>query len=342
MRELVRALAPLDDRPELALVEIGGGARPIGEPHLGLEGAQRIARLRAGLPRRSLALGARLGLTADRWAKADLFQRALPGTPPVGRAKVVRGVAELPAPGSPGEHALRAELAREDGWLTFSTAGTEALVERFGCDPARVFQTTVGAEHWARTLDAPGPAEGPPRIVVLGAVRRDRHPDLIVDAFDALSKSIGEARLVFCGRPGDAAEHLGRRLAFSSSRAGIEWIDEPVEADLPALVGGAACLVHLAEEELTPVTPLEALALGVPVVVSDLPAFREALGEEAWYVTTPPSRRHRLALPDQLAEAVASAGDPAARARRRALAGAFTWNRCALQTVQAWTALVDG
>ena len=342
MRELVRALVQLDDRPDLTLVELGGEVRSIGEPHLGLGGVDRVRRIDWRVPRRITALVGRMGLTADRLCgPCDLFQRALPGVPAVGRTPIVRGVAELPAVGSPGEAAFRSELEAERAWLTFSTAATEALVERFGRSSDSVFQVTVGAEHWARQLPEPPSRDDPPMLLVLGAVRADRFPDLIVDAFDSLRQELGEARLVFCGRPGDAAQHLGRRLAFSAGRSSIEWIDQPVEADLPGLVARASAMVHLATNELTPVTPLEALALGTPVVVSDLPALREALGDEAWYVTTPPSLRHRKALPDQLAAAIASAGDEAACGRRRALAAGFTWNRCALATVEAWRAVAD-
>ncbi|QDU69424.1 glycosyltransferase [Engelhardtia mirabilis] len=340
LRELVRAVAQLDERPNLTLFEVGGEARTIGEPHLGLAGIERIRRIDRRLPRRLVGLAGRVGLGADRICGApDLFQRALPGTPPVSRSPVVRGVAEMPLPGSPDEAAFRATLDAERAWLTFSTAATEALVERFDRRAESVFQVTVGAEHWARALPEPPPRDDPPTLVVLGAVRTDRFPDLVVDAFDRLCEELGHARLVFCGRFGDAAQHLGRRLAFSSGRSRIRWIDQPVEADLPGLVARASALVHLATNELTPVTPLEALAVGTPVVVSDLPALREALGEEAWYVPTPPSLRHRKALPGQLAEAVASASDPAACERRRALAGRFTWNRCARSTVQAWRAI---
>ena len=51
---------------------------------------------------------------------------------------------------------------------------------------------------------------------------------------------------------------------------------------------GAAVLVHLAREEGSPVTPLEAFAAGVPVVASRLPAFVEALDAEGRFVGLEP------------------------------------------------------
>jgi glycosyltransferase involved in cell wall biosynthesis len=340
-RELVRALVALADGPELTLFEVGPGARRIGEPHLGLAGAANSPRRRnLRVPRRLLSAAGRFGSSVDRLCGApDLFQRCHPGWPPLRRTPVVRAVAELPPPGSPAEQRWRESAAQECAWITFSAAGTAALVERMGCAAEQVFETPVGCDHWARQLSAPVPLADPPQVLVLGALRRERLPELVLDTCDELRRRGQIVQLLFCGGRGDAAALLERRVSFSAGRSLVRWI-EPVEADLPRLVAESAVLVHLSSAELTAVTPLEALAVGTPVVVSDLPAFRQALGAQAWYVTTPPSLRHRKQLPEQLAEALASAHDPLARERRRAQARAFPWAECARITAAAWRSIL--
>jgi glycosyltransferase involved in cell wall biosynthesis len=339
-RELVRALASLEGRPELWLAELGGARATIGEPALGLEGRWGVHRRRVPLPRRLLTALEPLGLGPGRLVgPVDLFQRTRPAWPRRLSMPAVRAIAELPTPGAPEEDRVRAELGLDDAWIVFSEQGRLELVERFGLPADRVYRTPVGADHWVRELE-PGALDaptntGPQRLVVLGALSRSRHPERILDAFDALRSMRADVELVFVGGPGDAAEALTRRLSFASSRSAVRWIP-PVESELPRLVAGASALVHRSEGELTPVTPLEAFAAGVPAVVSDSPVFREALGDEATYVPTPLSRRHRLEFPDQLAAALDSALDPGARARRRRLAAPFTWTACARVTIGRW------
>ncbi|GAA3118529.1 glycosyltransferase-like protein [Kribbella aluminosa] len=59
------------------------------------------------------------------------------------------------------------------------------------------------------------------------------------------------------------------------------------DAELPALVAGAEAFAFPSVAEGFGLAPLEALAAGVPLVVSDLPVFREILGDAATYATGP-------------------------------------------------------
>jgi glycosyltransferase involved in cell wall biosynthesis len=57
--------------------------------------------------------------------------------------------------------------------------------------------------------------------------------------------------------------------------------------DLPQLYADASAFVFLSEYEGFGLTPLEALASGVPVVLLDTPVAREICGDAAVYVTRP-------------------------------------------------------
>ena len=78
---------------------------------------------------------------------------------------------------------------------------------------------------------------------------------------------------------------------------------------------------------------VEALAAGAPLVLSDLPVFREVAGDAALYA---PAHRPDL-WRDRLRQVLADdtlRRDLAQRARRRA--AHFDWHRAAAATADAW------
>ena len=86
--------------------------------------------------------------------------------------------------------------------------------------------------------------------------------------------------------------HLNRRLVFvgvSKKRRsywesqyprldGI-WLDQIHDRDLPAILRNAFCLAQPSTSEGYGYPPLEAMACGVPAVVSDIPVLRETTGD---------------------------------------------------------------
>jgi hypothetical protein len=300
----VRALVRLPEAPELGLYEVGSAARVLAEEALGLEGA-RVRRLSSRLPRRlrerlpfpgcgpaDLALGG-----------VELFHRILPGTPRLARARSSIAVAELPPPGSAAEAAWSAELRSAAAVFVFCEDYRTRVAARFGIAAERIHAVPVGCEHWLRQLGTAPPRADPPRVLVLGSAAHDELRGVL-------------ARLSTRTRPIELCLARERGLR---------------EAELPALVASASALVHLVPEAGTAVTPLEALALGTPVVVPRLPAFVEALGEQAFWAEP---------LEAALEQALASALDPAAARARAGHARAFSWERSARAHLAVWQALL--
>ncbi|GAB2598596.1 MSMEG_0565 family glycosyltransferase [Kribbella endophytica] len=94
----------------------------------------------------------------------------------------------------------------------------------------------------------------------------------------------------------------------------------PVDDDrLPTLVAGAEAFAFPSVKEGFGLAPMEALAAGVPLVVSDLPVFHEIFGSAATYA----------ASAAELAAALTTPTDPERRAAGQALARSYTWQAAA-------------
>lgn len=338
-RELVRALARRADAPALRLLEVGRAPHVLPVTALGLDAAGSngvdVRVTRVPLPRRMVGALGRIGWTTERWVGgADVVHQVLPYEPlPTRTALNTLTLAELPDPHSESANALRATLARTERVLVFSTSARDELARRFDVDASWIDVVPVGADHWARETPSTSQRRSPPEVLVLGQATPRRRPDAIVAACERVVAGGLELRLRFVGPKGELGDALRARLERSplADRATIE---PGVEAEMPGLVAGAGVLVHLNDVEWTAVTPLEAFAVGVPVVVSRVPAFVEAIGDEAHYVDDD------AALADAIAAAIT--GDTAARrARRRELARAFTWDRNAAATIDVWAKLVS-
>jgi len=341
-RELVRALAQLEARPEIVRCEFGRGRRVYAEHELQAGATQLVRR---AWPRSAFELLGALGWGADRLAGGvDLVHQVRAPLWPVSRAKTVLAVSEFFAPDDPRERAWRAACARADALLVFSSWAREELARR-GLEPAGgIHVVPVGAEHWKRDLMArPAGAGATARVLVLGRAAAAAMVGRLPEACVRLSNQglAVELMLVWSGASAPALMRLGGDQNVSRLPAPHTRGSGPksLEDQLPALVAGSSVLVHLAESPATPVTPLEALALGVPVIVAPHPTNQEALGGEA---RSCPPEADVAALADLIAAAVASRWDPAAIERRQALAGRFTWEANARATIGVWERVLAG
>ena len=101
------------------------------------------------------------------------------------------------------------------------------------------------------------------------------------------------------------------------------------DARLRSVVAGASALVLPSLDEGFGLPVLEALAAGVPVVASDLPVLREVGGTVTAYADAGGPASFAAVLEAVLA-------DPGDAALRRTHASAFTWERCAALTREAY------
>lgn len=120
-------------------------------------------------------------------------------------------------------------------------------------------------------------------IVYVGNVKRHKNLLGLLQAFERIKDSFA-VDLVLAGGAANVrnqdsevyeyVERLGRRVHVTGNL--------PFEA-LRATVAGARCLVMPSHYEGVGLPPLEAMAVGTPVLASDIPSLRETCGDAASY-----------------------------------------------------------
>ncbi len=115
------------------------------------------------------------------------------------------------------------------------------------------------------------------------------------------------------GRIGWAADEVAQRLGTASREGRVILLEYLDERDLPGLYAGARLVVSPSWYEGFGLPVLEALAAGVPVVASDVPAHREVGGDRVNYA--PPASASGFA--EVIAAALEQGDDPGSRRLRQ-------------------------
>ncbi|MCC7416912.1 MAG: glycosyltransferase family 4 protein [Acidobacteria bacterium] len=221
----------------------------------------------------------------------------------------------------------RKAAARAAAIITDSAFSRGEVLERLGVPSDRVVVVRPG-------IDAPrarADGRGGPRLLYAGSIFNRRHLPELLRALARLARTRPEVSLDIVGAN---RTHPHEPIAAMIAQGGLEgrvrlW-EYAHDAHLHELYGRARAFVFLSEYEGFGMTPLEALAAGVPPVVGDTPVARETCGEAALFVRWDDARGVAAALETALY-------DEAARARLLAAAPAalrqFDWRRAARETL---------
>jgi glycosyltransferase involved in cell wall biosynthesis len=217
-----------------------------------------------------------------------------------------------------------AAIARADGIVCVSQATRDALVERFPEAAEKSAVALLGLPSYAVAEDppvAPPPATSRPYVVYVGKRGSYKNFDVIVRALPLTDPDL---RVVAVGG-GPLSERLLAELADLGVSGRLEHVADVTDDELRALLQGASALVSPSLEEGFGLPPLEALANGCPVVLADIPVYREVYGP--WATFFEPTD------PEALAAALdAVARGEGARPDRATLLEHFDWDRTAAAT----------
>ncbi len=178
------------------------------------------------------------------------------------------------------------EIALADQVLTVSGLARDTYLEA-GVPAAKVHALMLGADLDLFTPGAfpPGGARGDGAFVFLfcGATIRRKGFDLLLEAFARIAGELPTARLRVVGPRGDAAADL--RQGAGGGR-GVEVSGPVSQPELADELRAADCLVLPSRNDSFGMVVPEALACGLPVLVSDMVGAKELVdpGRNGWIV----------------------------------------------------------
>jgi glycosyltransferase involved in cell wall biosynthesis len=219
--------------------------------------------------------------------------------------------------------------------LTVSDFSKREIVRCFGTDPSKIHVVYSGATpQIAAASEAPAPAMAPANAMVLfvGSIFARRHVPELVEGFGRLARRQPGVTLEVVGdnrsRPPLDLDAVVRAHVADGRVRIRHYVSD---ADLGALYRGASAFAFLSEYEGFGLTPLDALAAGIPIVVLDTEVAREIYGPAAVYVARPEPALVEAGLETALFDV---------ETRRRVLAAApyvlerYSWQESARRTLQ--------
>ena len=152
----------------------------------------------------------------------------------------------------------------------------------------------------------PGLDLSAPYFVTLGTIEPRKNHALLLDAWAHLGPA--PPRLFICGTRGWRNEGVFARL--DAHPPGITELPGLSDAAVAALIAGATAFLFPSLAEGFGLPPVEAAALGTPVLCGDLAIWREVLGEVPVYLDLNDSYRWSKAVTELLADASATPRRP--------------------------------
>lgn len=222
-------------------------------------------------------------------------------------------------------------LSKAAAVLLLTQAMADEVAAQYRVPAERLHVTHLGVDaSWLTADQLPRPAGFPTDyLLAVGTLEPRKGLDVLLGAYRTLLADDADMPpLVLVGPAG-----WGPELDHSGLQH--DRVILPGYADsgtVKALVAHARVLAYPSRYEGFGLPPLEALAVGTPVVASDLPAIREVVGAHVRLVPRDD--------PDELAAALAAVLDAppdiAAREAARAHARQFTWARTAERTAEVY------
>jgi glycosyltransferase involved in cell wall biosynthesis len=226
---------------------------------------------------------------------------------------------------------IKDTVRRADAIITISQFSADEIVELLGVPAERVFPIHLGIDaSFAPQSEARVAAIRQtyglerPYLLAVGTIEPRKNLPFIVDVFEQIKGFDGD--LVLAGGPGWKHGPIFDRIASSPLRDRIRHLVPRDEDDLPAIYGGAACLLQPSFYEGFGFPPIEAMACGTPVVSSRGGSLPEIIGAAAPLLETDSPESWCAAIMEQIET---GSGDAE---MRRQHAAQFKWQTTAERT----------
>jgi glycosyltransferase involved in cell wall biosynthesis len=278
----------------------------------------------------------------------DVVHAATPVAIPTRRARLVLTIHDLHFLRHPERLAagadrdfpklVRADATSADAIIVSSEYAAADVTRTLGVPGNRVHLCPPGAPRWAEAVRARRREVAPEHILFLGTLDARKNVGVLIDAYDQLRlRRPDSPPLVVAGNMTPTGESWQARARALHLDSRIQWrgyVDEPARRDLFAR---AHMLVLPSLDEGFGLPVLEAMACGVPVVISSGGSLPEVAGDAARPIAADDVEGFRDGM-DALLHS-----DVAAVAARRGLvrAESFRWETCAQHAWRAYTAAFE-
>lgn len=228
-----------------------------------------------------------------------------------------------------------------DRILTISEYSKQTLMEKFGVPGEKITVTYLDADS---SFDAPilperqgevKAAYGLPESYILYPANSWPHKNhlRLLEAYAKLKKEKGiREKLVFTGAKKENQKDVERKIRKWQIEEDVVYLGYIAQQDMPYVFAGASLLAFPSLFEGFGIPLLEAMRVGLPIAASRVTSIPEICGESALYFDP--------LSPEDMAEKIAALlGDASLRAslaeKGRERARAFSWERCARETLSA-------
>ncbi len=248
----------------------------------------------------------------------------------------------------PGALARAARFS--DAIITISGASKRDIVEKLQVAPEKITVTPLGVDaarfrpQGVRNSGDKVPDTLTPYILFVGTLEPRKNVPLLIRAFARIARDISH-RLVIVGKRDNDFGAVRTALRESGLGNRIELKDFVSSEELSHLYAGADLFVWPSVYEGWGLPPLEALASGVPTIVSDGGSLPEVVGEAGVIVSfTEPGIQKRMSdavFEVKLAEAMRAVLTDSARQEKLRAAGPqqaakFTWAGVVEKTLEVY------
>jgi 1,2-diacylglycerol 3-alpha-glucosyltransferase len=117
-----------------------------------------------------------------------------------------------------------------------------------------------------------------PILLSVGRVDPEKRLDFLIDAFSLMADRVPDAHLVFAG-DGSARKHLEEHAAATKFKDRIHFLGMVNRAELPDLLHDANIFLSASTTEVHPISVIEAIASGLPLVAVQDEAFEGMIVE---------------------------------------------------------------
>jgi len=237
-----------------------------------------------------------------------------------------------------------AGIRRATAIIAVSHTTRRDLITYLGIPEERIFVTYEGIDH-ALFRPVTRRLVEPPYVLFVGSEHPRKNLVTLLRAFKSLKAipRFRDLKLVKVGKAGGREAPFRRRTLQAITELGLErdvlFTEYVPDTDLPAYYSGAACFVLPSLYEGFGFPPLEAMACGCSVIVSNAAALPEVAGDAAVIVDPRDPQALARAIDKILTDDTARR-ELVERGLRRARE--FSWERAARETLAVYQAVEQG